>query len=163
MHPEASLEGIKKGLQEFVSSAVKRLQIDEKEFAAWAGAIANAMEIKFTTMWNQSYSEKNTFLSKNGQAELQKLRSIMAICPVDKSSQDFGLCCRNLYLHELWHEIHSPHYEEAHMLENEDIWSKHAELSKKVHTRAVPIIVIYTVVSKCTKPKSASDGFQVTI
>ena len=137
MHPEASLEGIKKGLQEFVSSAVKRLQIDEKEFAAWAGAIANAMEIKFTTMWNQSYSEKNTFLSKNGQAELQKLRSIMAICPVDKSSQDFGLCCRNLYLHELWHEIHSPHYEEAHMLENEDIWSKHAELSKKVHTRAV--------------------------
>ena len=53
MNPETSLGGIKKGPQEFIISAVKRLQIDTKDFDDWAAAIA--MEAKFVTTWNQSY------------------------------------------------------------------------------------------------------------
>ena len=137
MHPEASLEGIKKGLQGFINNVVKRLRINAQDFDKWAATIADAMEAKFVSTWNQPYSEKNTFLSKNGEAELQKIRSIMAICPVEKSSQDFGLCCQKLHLHELWHEIQSSHYEEVHMLDDDTIWNKHAELSKKNHTHVV--------------------------
>lgn len=93
MHPKVSFEGLKKGLQDFITSVVKRLHTEDQKISTWAATITHAMEAKFTHV---PCSEKSTFLSKSGQEEFQKLRRAMAICTVDKSAQDFGFWCRKL-------------------------------------------------------------------
>ena len=44
MHPEASQEGLKKGLQDFITSAVKISPIEEEKISIWAATITSAME-----------------------------------------------------------------------------------------------------------------------
>ena len=130
MHPEASLEGIKKCLQEFINSTVKRLQNEEEEFSNWAATIAAAMEAKFVTLWNQPYSDKNTFLSKDARKSFKKsevswqyVQLIRALRTLDSAAENC-IC--------MSYEIHNPRYEEVHMLDTNTIWNKHAELSNTV-------------------------------
>ena len=100
-------------------------------FLPWKEKILQAMKHKCEVMFLDHDSPDHSFLSKEGMEELTRIRKDMVITYADKSAHDFVLCCKQVYKHCLWQEVHSSHYEPT-ALDNCTIWQDHAKLSEFV-------------------------------
>ena len=95
----------------------------------WRAKLIQCLREKCDIMFQDEDSPNHLFLSKAGMDELRRIHQDMVITYADKSSHDFVLCCKSVYKHLLWQEIHSAHYEPT-LRSSKDIWQDHAGLSE---------------------------------
>ena len=135
-HPQVLMANFEKSLDNFISVAARRNKVEACSFDDWKTKLLQCLKTKCEVMFQDADAPYHSFLSKEGMEELKQIHNDMVITYADKSSHDFVLCCKNVYKHELWMEVHSPHYEDV-MQDNESIWADHAKLSLQVSQNQV--------------------------
>ena len=135
-HPQVLLTNFERSLDNYISVAARRNKMDTCAFDDWKNKLLQCLSSKCEVMFQDADASYHPFLSKEGMKELRNIHNDMVITYADKSSHDFVLCCKQIYTHELWMEINSPHYEEA-MQDNESIWAEHAKLNLQVKQNQV--------------------------
>ena len=135
-HPQVLMANFEKSLDNYISVAARRNKLDACVFDEWRNKLLQCLLSKCEVMFRDADAPYHPFLSQDGMNELKTIHNDMVITYADKSSHDFVLCCKNVYKHELWMEIHSPHYEDV-MQDNESIWAEHAKLSLQVNQNQV--------------------------
>ena len=128
-HPQELMTNVEKSLNKFIDTASRRNKVEPQSFEAWKMKLLQTLREKCDTLFQEEDTPAHCFLSKAGLDELKRIHNDMVVTYADKSAHDFVLCCKSVYKHLLWEEIHSSHYEPADKT-NEDIWQQHAKLSE---------------------------------
>ena len=76
-------------------------------FLPWREKLLVALEEKCEVLFSDPDSAHHSFLSSEGMEELKQIHKDMVITYEDKSAHDFVLCCKHVYKHLLWSEIHT--------------------------------------------------------
>ena len=106
------MANFEKSLDNYINIAARKNKTELHNFHAWKVKLLQYAAEKCDILYREADAEHHTFLSPEGMAELKRLQQEMVITYADKSSHDFVLCCKHVYKHALWKEVHSPHYEE---------------------------------------------------
>ena len=130
-HPQELMSSFEKSLDAFIATATRRNKVESPLFDPWKYKLLQTLKEKCDVLFQNEDSPDHSFLSEAGMNELRRIHQDMVITYADKSSHDLVLCCKAVYKHLLWEELHRTHYEPTTKA-NEDIWKEHAKLSENL-------------------------------